>query len=168
MDLQVYDNFLDETYFNKIKETFTSHLFPWFMQKGVNNLNDGHRQFVHNFYQDNMVNSRFYDLMKPLFLKLNVDRVIRCKANLIPRSETILHHGFHRDQIGNDANCNIAIIYINTNNGFTEFDTQPQSVVNSVANRCAIFHNSLLHGGTTCTDQHERIIINVNYTEKKS
>jgi hypothetical protein len=168
MDLQVYDNFLDEAYFNKIKETFTSHLFPWFMQKGVNEPNDGHRHLVHTFYFDKMINSRFYDSMGPLFRKLNVDRLIRCKANLIPKTAEIVQHGLHRDQNGMDADCMVAIIYINTNNGFTEFDTQLPAIVNSVANRCAIFHNSLLHGGTTCTDEHERIVLNVNYTEKKS
>ena len=57
-----------------------------------------------------------------------------------------------------------AIFYINTNNGYTEFEDGTR--VESVANRIVNFPANLKHRGTRCTDQKIRIVINFNYFKK--
>ena len=55
-----------------------------------------------------------------------------------------------------------AVFYINTNNGYTEFENGVR--VNSVANRVCIFDSNLRHRGTTHTEgDNQRIVVNFNY-----
>ena len=159
--MEIHDNFLDLHDFKSISDTLTSDNFPWFIAKGVNNDDDNMRQMIHVFYRANLANSNYLDLLNPLLNKLMCASLIRVKANLVPKSELITRHGMHRDQ---DFKCKVGIFYVNTNDGFTEFETG--QIVKSVANRLVIFDNDLLHGGTNCTDAHERIVININYAER--
>ena len=163
MTFQVYDNFLDPEVFKTIAETMQSDNFPWFIAKGVNNDDDGQRQFIHIFYRANLPNSGYFDLLNPLLNKLMSAAIIRVKANLVPKTSQITHHGMHRDQ---SFKCKVGVFYINTNDGFTEFQTG--ETVGSVANRLLIFDNDLLHGGTSCTNAHERIVININFMERST
>ena len=55
-----------------------------------------------------------------------------------------------------------AVFYINTNNGYTEFENGVR--VNSVANRVCIFDSHLKHRGTTHSEgSNQRIVVNFNY-----
>jgi hypothetical protein len=56
----------------------------------------------------------------------------------------------------------VAIIYINTNDGFTCF--KDGAKVESIENRCIIFPGNLMHSGSTCTDSPLRMVLNINYT----
>ena len=53
---------------------------------------------------------------------------------------------------------------MNTNDGYTFFKNGKK--IESVANRLIVFNNDMWHGGTSCTDAHERIVINLNFTER--
>ena len=69
---------------------------------------------------------------------------------------------YHIDQ----GNCNdipwkTAILYMNTNDGYTEFESG--EIVESVANRVVIFSGTKMHRGTTCTDAKRRVVMNINY-----
>ena len=54
-----------------------------------------------------------------------------------------------------------AILYINTNNGWTRFKKGAR--VKSIANRIVIFDSNLEHSGVTCTDEKRRVVMNFNY-----
>ena len=62
----------------------------------------------------------------------------------------------------NPWQCKTAIFYINSNNGYTEFEETGEKVL-SVANRVCIFDNGLQHAGVTTTDTINRVVVNVNY-----
>ena len=98
--------------------------------------------------------------MQPIIAdpRMNVRAIQRIKANLNPRHHKIIKHGFHTDV---DYECNTAIFYLNTNNGYTEFEDGNK--VPSVANRMIIFPSTVRHSGTTCTDAKRRVLINFNY-----
>ena len=160
MTVQIHDNYLPADYFKSIADTMTSDQFPWFIASGVNHADDDQRQFIHIFYRANLANSGYFDLLQPLLDGLMPASLIRVKANLTPRTDKIIKHGLHRDQ---EFKCKIGILYINTNDGYTEFEDG--TIVESVANRLVIFDNDLRHGGTTCTDAHERIVLNINFME---
>jgi hypothetical protein len=101
------------------------------------------------------------DNLKPIINLLNPLALIRVKANLLTKTNEIIKHGFHVDQ---DFKCTTAIFYVNTNNGYTEFESGEK--VYSEENKLVIFDTFLKHSGTTCTDTNERIVINFNFVEK--
>lgn len=161
MNIEVYDDFLPKEIFNSISTVMLSDNFPWFISKGVNNDEDGLRQMIHIFYRANLPNSNYFDLVQPFFNRLSAGSLIRSKANLVPKTEKIIEHGFHNDQ---DFHCKVAILYVNTNDGYTIFESGKK--INSVANRLVVFDNDMKHSGTSCTNAHERVVINVNFTER--
>ena len=56
-----------------------------------------------------------------------------------------------------------SIFYMNTNNGYTEFEDGTK--VESIANRIVSFPFNMEHTGTSCTDEQTRIVINFNYVK---
>ena len=59
-------------------------------------------------------------------------------------------------------NQTTAIFYFNTSNGWTEFESCGTKI-ESIANRLLIFSGDKYHCGTSCTDQHARVVLNINY-----
>ena len=55
----------------------------------------------------------------------------------------------------------IAILYLNTNNGGTKFEDG--TFVKSKANRAVIFPQHIKHAGVWCTDRKLRYVMNLNY-----
>ena len=58
----------------------------------------------------------------------------------------------------------VIVFYLNTNNGYTEFENKEIGKVDSVINRALIFPISLKHRAVGQTDKAERIVMNINYT----
>jgi len=147
--------------FTNIKNTLFSDYFPWYLNVGVNNPADNYTQFTHKFFDNYIQNSNLLDNLKPIINVLNPLALIRVKANLLTKTNEIIKHGFHTDQ---GFKCTTAIFYVNTNNGFTEFESGEK--IYSEENKLVIFDTFLKHTGTTCTDENERIVINFNFVEK--
>ena len=111
--------------------------------------------------------SSFYNNIIPFLNKLNARALVRCKINSICREEEIVVHGFHtdvnylEDHPTKFDGMKTAILYLNTNNGFTVFEDGTK--VESVANRCVIFPAHYKHSGSTCTDVHRRLALNLVY-----
>jgi len=61
------------------------------------------------------------------------------------------------------AKPKIAILYLNTNNGGTQF--KDGEFVKSEANRCVIADGDALHAGVWQTDTKLRFVLNINYEE---
>ena len=89
----------------------------------------------------------------------------RIKANLRTRISKNIENEFHCDMghISEEKQkqWTTSIFYINTNNGYTEFEDGTK--VESVANRMITFPTNLKHRGTSCTDEKLRVVINFNY-----
>ena len=182
--IKIIDDYLDKDEFSKIESIFFKeseerpHLkekdnidFPWYFRNSTsyNPENDidtiTNYQFVHVFYMHHTISSQYYDNITPIFEKLEMKALLRCKANMQMRTEGIVERELHQDH---PNNCdpdkdpfNIAVYYLNTNNGYTRFEDGTK--VESVANRIAIFSPKLKHSSTTCTDKKRRIILNMNY-----
>ena len=161
MSYQVIKNFLDQNNFLNLKKLMTSNDFPWFIKWGINYENKDEYQFTHNFYNNYTFRSSCHNLLNPFLLKLNPKAILRIKANLLVQSNEIIKHGFHIDN--EVKHSKTAIFYVNTNNGFTEFENG--EISKSEENKLIIFNNTLKHTGTTCTDELFRIVINFNYVE---
>jgi hypothetical protein len=152
------DDFLDLQDFKELQNIILGDLFPWYFKDSVVHDNDGYFQFVHQFYNKCEVKSHLYGCLLPLIKKLNVNAIIRIKANLTTATENNVIFDFHKDQ---KFDCKTAVFYLNTNNGFTRFENGNK--VQSRENRILLFTNDVVHTGSTCTDQKRRVVLNINY-----
>ena len=123
--------------------------------------------FYHMF-QNAIPCSPYFEKITPLLVKINPISIWRIKTNLLTRTPNIVENEFHVD-IHNLSEEKLkqwttAIFYMNTNNGYTEFEDGTK--VESVANRMVSFPADMKHRGTSCTDEKTRVVINFNYLIK--
>lgn len=174
----IKDNFLSKSEYDKLyncifgKINYTQQ-FPWFFNgKKVEGVDiDYNYQFVHNVIGEGKIESPLvFEVLKPLLNKLKSKGLIRIKLNLTTKTHKLIKYPLHRDinikdekdieQLKKD-NYKVAIFYMNSNNGYTYFEDGKK--VKSVANRLLKFDNIMKHSGTTCTDEDQRVVININY-----
>jgi hypothetical protein len=110
-------------------------------------------------FYDNQPCSNYYELLEPIFKKLDVHSLVKVRGNLYPRSETLIKHELHRDQ---EFECKSALLMLNTCDGYTYLQ-EDERKVSSVANRLVHFNSYYLHHSTTTTDANARLTININY-----
>ena len=172
--VNVQDNFLPDDEFEELSNNFKNPGFPWYINQVIN---DDHRhelfadpidnhQFCHHFYYPVSGGSpkvcQGINCLDPILKRLDCISLARIKANLLPRTSSIIRHGFHTDHpTSSSKEFKVSIFYINTNNGYTEFENGTR--IESIANRIVTFPINLRHSGTTCTDQPFRMVINFNY-----
>ena len=164
MTVQVQDDFLSKEEFEPIYDlifTDKKPYFPWFYNDHVVYPKDGDYQFVHTFYRNHNVASRFFSLVRPVLKMIQPVSVLRIKANLKIRTDKIIEYQLHNDV---RFRCTTAILYVNSNDGYTVFEDG--SKIESVANRLVSFPSTTKHAGTTCTDENLRVVINFNYIER--
>ena len=163
--MQVIDNFLDEEYFQYLYEKITDQRnFGWQFQTQVathdqrEELSLHHYYFVHSLYYDYEVESEHYQDFHPLFRQLKVQFLHRARVLLYVNQGKQWIHDRHIDT---PVTSNTALIYMNTNDGFTEFETGER--VDSIKNRLLLFDGSVPHSSSTPTDCRERMLISVTY-----
>ena len=162
--IKVIDDFLPSNQFEQISINLMGKDFPWYWNNFVNDRNEQHEhgQFTHGFFNYENTNpwgSIWGELLEGFIDSFTWKELLRVKANLIPRTPTNIFSGYHVDQ---KFPHKAAILYINTNNGYTQFE-HDGSKVDCVANRMLFFDGSMRHSSVTATDQHNRVVINVNY-----
>src|SRR5210317_1898246 len=162
--MEIIDNFLTKQNFDNLTKIITSNEFAWYYNDSVSYENklDNNFYFTHIFFNSAGIRSHFYEALTPILNKLDIKNLLRIKANLYPRTETLVHHKNHVDQ---DYKHKGLIFYINTNDGFTVVGN---TKIKSIANRALFFDPSQLHHSTTCTDNKCRINININYINKEN
>tara|TARA_B100000287_G_scaffold143732_1_gene135625 strand:+ start:235 stop:711 length:477 start_codon:yes stop_codon:yes gene_type:complete len=156
--MEIIDNFLSDYYFKSLSNIILSDEFDWYYNGCTVMEGDGQMAFIHSYYNDIVGPTPSFCQIESYLPFFNVKEVYRIKANLAPR--TVFHRksGWHVD---NFPCSTTAILYMNTNNGWTEFKKRGR--VKSVANRAVIFDSNLEHRGVTCTDVERRVLINFNY-----
>ena len=167
--MKVIDNFLGDYQFEMLRALMMGFDFPWYFNDRIlhpthDNYDEDLYQFTHGFYLNNGEKvSEFFQHLEYCILKLKAKHLIRVKANLT--SGTLFHQGggYHCDYDNKtfDDPLNTAILYINTNNGFTKF--KKGGKVKAVENRLVIFDFDQEHQGFTCTNEKRKIVINFNY-----
>ena len=176
MSVVVQDNFLDKDYFQELKNIVFSRKFAWYMfgviyenPSGValtkgDPTND--YQMVHIAFDWHQITSSFYHNLQPMFDAMGLYACHKVKINLLKREEKIIEHGLHIDIIEAPENNLTSVFYMNTNNGYTKFETGEK--VESIENRLVTFPSSLKHTGTTnnCDAQY-RCVMNINWQHIK-
>ena len=157
--IEIIDTYLDEEEFKSIQSFMMGGEFRWFYAKGRVTTDDGDFHMVHMFFQPEVgSNSEHLPIWNTFMNKVEAKKCERIKANLTFKTPTIEPALFHIDY----SDMKTATFYINTNNGYTEFESGVR--VSSVANRVCIFDSNLKHRGTTHTEpEPQRIVVNFNY-----
>ena len=160
--MKVIDNFLSDYNFKQLQSFITAQEFPWYYYKGSVYETDKDYQFTTSFFIGGK-KTVLFPVIEPCVQQLGAGNLIRIKANL--QIKTIFHRkqSYHVDY-RNNPTVKTAILYINTNNGWTQF--KKGGKVKSVENRIVIFDSNLEHRGVTCTDEDTRIVVNFNWHEK--
>ena len=177
--INITDNFLDSGDFESLRSLMCNmkefSTFPWAFASTVDYEGEGNRerfQFVHVFYINSAPVSATDSsgIMGVFMEKLRPKALYRIKANLLTRTDTIEENEFHVDtDLGHNTSRSwtTSIFYVNTNDGYTEFQdgrlAMENTIVKSVANRMVTFPANLMHRGTSCTNEKIRVVINFNY-----
>ena len=172
--MKIEDNFLDQKEFAKLQTLMMGHQFPWLYYDGgeFKHTNTDYFMFTHMFYLGTALQSTFCENLRPILEKIDPISIRRIKANLLTKTLNIIEKTFHFDMPDTMSEEKLkqwttSIFYINTNNGYTEFQdgriAMENTIVKSVANRMVTFPGNLRHRGTSCTDEKMRIVINFNY-----
>lgn len=167
MNYKIIDNCLSDEDYNNLKNKIISGDFPWHLAPIVTSETEKLKltssyYFTHMIWESYTIDPNAHILGKVLEL-LDCKAVIRIKANLYPSTENIEYHQSHCDL---DYEHKGAILYLNTNNGFTVLQGENDGedvLVESIDNRLLLFDAHKPHYSTTCTDQKCRININFNY-----
>jgi len=128
-------------------------------------LRDG--QFNHGFFlSTTMQQSKYLPKLFPILWRANPLAIYRIKANLEKYGgnealESDWHWDWQSDEKTPCKNMQTAIFYVNSNNGYTQFETGES--VRSLPNRMVLFPSNLKHRGVSSTNSKERFVINFNW-----
>ena len=116
---EIKDNFLKKNQYDSMKNIITNDSFSWFIQHGIRYEGDKGLFFSHTFYNENGINSDFYEkIVIPFIEKLKIKKLFRAKLNLYTKTNKKIIHGFHKDR---EDNHMVVLFYFNENNGHTVF-----------------------------------------------
>ena len=87
--------------------------------------------------------------------------LIRVKVNYYNSTPEVVEHCKHYDYPAMPLPHKGAILYLNTNDGFTRLEDGTK--IESIENRLLVFDASKMHNSTTTTSFEGRYNINVNY-----
>jgi len=172
--MKIEDNFLEQNVFDELQTIIMGKDFFWHYNDQIDyNGQPDKFQFIHLIYALNQPFSEFFVTLNPILDIINPVSLYRIKANLQTKTPKIVENEYHHDMSNFDdenrktifpeklKQWTTSIFYVNTNNGYTEFEDGP--TVESVANRMVTFPANVKHRGSSCTDEKIRIVINFNY-----
>jgi len=170
--MEINDRFLDPYEYDHLRTAIEADTFPWYYGRKTNHIAqmfdpDLIEKEKYNWHMFNLMYSNGvpmtpeYDLILGLINKIKPRAIIRVKANMTPVADAVREFEMHND-INDDkkGESKTSIYYINDNDGFSLFEDG--SKIESVGNRLVTFPESMMHCGTTSTDE-RRIVINLNY-----
>jgi hypothetical protein len=159
--MKIINNCLNKEEFINVKNLLIDNNFPWYLNEVLNKKVEEEFQFTHTFYDNFVIKSDYFNYLNNILLILKPKALIRIKANLLTKTNEIIEHGYHVDTEANTSKT--AILYINTNNGYTKF--KDGELIKSEENKLIIFDSDQEHTGTTCTDKLFRMVINFVYID---
>jgi len=182
----IYDNFLKKDHFNILERILWHPSIPWQWSRGLAYGEDMvmgdydwrlaiKLQEAYFGWSDvdkreikDVDGNHFIDCVKmPLGSIPDLENVLRCKINFDHKmydNNKPIHceTGWHTDARVNGKGIYTAILYMDTNNGYTEF--KDGFKCHSKENRMIIFDAKEIHQGVTQTDTEFRKTINYVFT----
>lgn len=100
--------------------------------------------------------------MKDLF---DIYAWVRLKSNITFFTDKIVEHGFHVDRMpitSLSKHQTTAILHLDDSDGYTKF-FKDNITIPSKSNQLITFPSDLYHTGTSCTNQNNRRVLNMNF-----
>jgi hypothetical protein len=180
--MEIIDNFLAEKEFVALRDVITAPDFDWHFSPGNDELDEERSSpglFTHIIHGETVPFGHSSSCFRLLFLSLLSSapfpglnghgvHLARIRLNLNCKFPEPCKYQYHLDMTLDDhasVQWTTSILYINTNNGYTEF--KDGTTVESVANRLVSFPANILHRGISQTDEETRILINFNYLSRE-
>ena len=169
-DIDIQDNFLPKEQWAALGDILFSFPFPWYFQPEVVYANENKDNtypgfLAHPVFNNNAPHSPLYEpQFLPILKTLEFSIVSRIQVNLnwrLPQPFTSVFHTDTEQEEQMTAGWITSILYMNTNNGYTELETGEK--IESIANRLVSFPANIKHRICTQTDTQRRILINFNY-----
>jgi len=158
--MKIINDVMDKPDFNAFVEVVKSQDFEWHYHENQSHFKTDGEYFDHSLYNKFEINSHAFNLIRPLLDKLNVKALIQARLNLLIAKENPQFSEFHTDYT---YECNSAIFYLNTCNGYTEFFDNKKTKITSQENKVVVFNSQTNHRAVSQTDNKRRIILNLNY-----
>tara|TARA_A100000172_G_scaffold76616_1_gene60275 strand:+ start:100 stop:660 length:561 start_codon:yes stop_codon:yes gene_type:complete len=168
VEIKVIDDFLSLDKVEELEQMIIHNTkFPWFYQEQVTFKNEDLNETqpwnwyqTHKFYEDDKVNSPYYNKIRDIFFPHfnDLQSLIRIKANFYPHTETLREHLPHSDY---NFSHRAAIFSLNTCDGFTRM--KDGTKIDSVKNRIIFFDGHTSHNSSTTTTSPVRWNLNFNY-----
>lgn len=159
--VNVKDNFVEQSLFNKFKQIIFSSDFSWYYKEEM--TKEDSFFFNHCFYVDYKIQSHFFNpFIKPILDQMNAVMIDEVRANLLVRTGKRYKSKYHCDR---PFKCKTAILYMNTCDGYTEFYKGDKIL--SVENRLIVFNSDQKHRAVSQLNTNERVVINFNFIENK-
>jgi hypothetical protein len=158
---KVINDFLTKKELQNLINVVMGNNFSWFFQEKVNinhSKKDTSLYFTHLLFENNNINSDYYNYFNVIIKKLNAKSLIRVKVNCYPNTHKLIENKPHYDYNYPHKGC---VFYFNTCDGYTKLNDGTK--VESVANRALFFDPSIPHQSTNCTNAKARFNININY-----
>jgi len=164
---KIIDNFLDKENLFIIKNVLEGNNFNWFMKQDINEFHENkkndhtiyfYHMFFSNYNNEEIRFSSLFNLIIPIITRINMNKLLRVKGNLYPRTQNKEIHEKHKDA---EYKHKGAIFYVNTNDGYTILENDIE--ISSIENRLLLFDPSSFHCSTSTTNSKFRINININY-----
>lgn len=184
MNLQIYDNLLDDKESSHIENFLKDAKFPWFLSNGYKhytvdestynkNFTEFRDEFIlltHTFYLDTLRNSDNYllsDFIFDRFLQrtnVKFTKLFRSKSNLqLSRTTDKIHTTPHTDS---SENHKVLIYYVNDSDGDTFFFNDGFEIIDRVSpkkGRFIMFDGNVLHAAGFNKNTDVRINVNFNF-----
>ena len=154
--IQIIDNFLRNEDFHHFSNYYQNDAL-WLLDRNTVFEGDGKFQFIDPIFADTIWSK------DPAVLDFFLDKfefltLYRIKVNLQTPESEVQEQAMHTDLPNDDDRFFTAIFYLNSNDGYTKFETGEK--VESVANRLVVFPSNIKHAGSSSTDF--RITLNMN------
>ena len=166
---KVQRNFLDQAFFDQFQKFIFSHEMGWHWEEHQVPIaldlqspqHDDRSFFSHTCFQKHEPCSPLYSrFMVPILRGLQSKLVSNVRANCLIKDSKPHTSNFHSDT---DYPCHTAILYMNTNNGYTLLGEKEKIKITSEENKIVVFDSQTKHCAVSQTDRERRIVINFNY-----
>lgn len=154
--IETKKNFLSEQALAPFDQLLENN-FGWFFRSNTGTGVEDGPYFIHTFFKDGSINSDYFELLEPVLFRLKLKNLVHARANLCLKQSKQIKSGFHTDFL----NMKTTILYLNTNNGYTEFENKDK--IKSIKNTAVTFNSNLKHRAVCHTDKEYRLILNLNY-----
>ena len=157
--MQIHQNFLKHGTFQELKREIITPDFTWHYAMSPGEP----EQYCRILYWDHQFNcdGKLMRILRTITNQLGAIAILKIKVNSTSRNspEQMWHCDWNLK-----TPSKTCIIYLNTNNGRTEF--QEHDNVDSVENTAVIFDTNTQHRGVPQSDTDRRLVMNISYFEK--